>query len=448
MVPRRVEQLAFRLPNVLHDSAIYELSINGKTVPFYKISIISTDNRKRPTGTIEIFYNPRYILLTIGKISTSKTVIANASILMKIPEDKDYREAVRELVVRLSKRGVSYLAQKNIAKTALAMKKLTKFKRADLSEFEMPFSEESSGLKGKIKKYVLTLAVPLIPVLLALGYEVLYPLYKAIKIKKIRQEASIAEREGEIEMLRRGVLDTSIRAIKTLVDNVMMFVTKDVELNGLLIIGDSGIGKTFTVKRILLDHGLVQGKDYGYIRLAPEESAQFVELLYMFRDTPLVILDDADHAIDNPVERQILLQLLESSPVRVINVPKSVALETSGGRGVVLAHLDKFLVKSKFIIISNKTIDEIPANIRTRCFIVNYHLNDYEIFKIIQASLKNIAQDLPMDVKVDILTKLSDILKRNNMKLSFRQLHVAIAYYRMYGNEWDKYYEYTIKTKV
>ncbi|MEM3420460.1 MAG: hypothetical protein QW806_09605 [Nitrososphaerota archaeon] len=80
--------------------------------------------------------------------------------------------------------------------------------------------------------------------------------------------------------------------------------------------------------------------------------------------------------------------------------------------------------------------------------VVNYYLKDEEIFKIIDSNLENIEPDIPLDVKRKILLEMRQILKANKMSPSFRQLSVALVYYRTYGENWKKFYEYSIKNKI
>ncbi|MEM3420461.1 MAG: hypothetical protein QW806_09610 [Nitrososphaerota archaeon] len=431
------------IPNVIVDKDIYEIEVTvdkqKKVLPFYRVSIITTDKSQNPVGSVELFYNTKYIVITKDKITddTLKKMFDKSALVVTLSDEDPYYKVVAKAVKSLSNPKISVAFLKSLSKTPQKVDIMNLYEM--YYEYELP--------KKTIGQRAIYFISMFLPVIFGV-FKLVSVIVSGIKIKKVKKEAEQAEREGEIKMLSSAKLDTSVRTIKVLVENIRAFIKGKAPLNGLLIVGDSGIGKTFTVKKILYDYGLVQGEDYGYIRVVPEQTIQFFELLYKYRNHPIVIIDDADNAIENNLQRQILLHLLESSPSRVVTFPRSKSFDTSSLDGVEIIGVDKFLVKSKYIVISNKSLEEIPANIRTRCVVINYHLNDEEIFEIIDSSLEGIEPLIPLEVKRKILLDLREILRKNGMKLSFRQLMVALSYYKMYGDEWKEFYEDTVKKKV
>ena len=434
------------IPNVIVDKDIYEIEVTvdkqKKVLPFYRVSIITTDKSQNPVGSVELFYNTKYIVITKDKITddTLKKMFDKSALVVTLSDEDPYYKVVAKAVKSLSNPKISVAFLKSLSKTPQKVDIMNLYEM--YHDYEPP--KKTTGRRAMELIYLTSMFLPVI-----FGvFKLVSAIVSGIKIRKVKKEAEQAEREGEIKMLSSAKLDTSVRTIKVLVENIRAFIEGKALLNGLLIVGDSGIGKTFTVKKILYDYGLVQGKDYGYIRVVPKQTIQFFELLYKYRNYPIVVIDDADNAIENNLQRQILLQLLESSPSRVVIFPRSKSFDTSSLDDVEIIGVDKFLVKSKYIVISNKSLEEIPANIRTRCVVINYHLNDKEIFEIIDSSLEGIEPLIPLEVKRKILLDLREILRKNGMKLSFRQLMVALSYYKMYGDEWKEFYEDTVKKKV
>lgn len=148
---------------------------------------------------------------------------------------------------------------------------------------------------------------------------------------------------------------------------IRMVFTKS--LNGLVITGDPGIGKTYTILQIIKDLGLTEETDYFYVQGAKITLTKFYELMYNNSDK-IIIFDDSDSVLQNADGINMLKAALDSNERRTITYESPVIdkmnLPTS------------FKFTGKCIFISNLPLASIDSAVRSRSLVMDLHMTREE----------------------------------------------------------------------
>lgn len=446
------KQVSVPLKNVINDPNVYVMTIDNRKMPFYRISVVAVDRSGKPKGLVDVFYNNLFVVLSNNALG-SKKKNSNKEIVVgmvfKINSPDSIPHAITKFVMNVAKPG-------NSSKVKELVKELEKSVTTYSSNVAKSLLSEIGGVMrygGSDKKSSLwqTIKEIVLSGLATSGvYFVVYSPFIAVAAYKLgkayytKKKTQDEHTRSEREYYSKYKLNLNAPAIRSLVDTVQLLISNKTPLNGLLITGSTGSGKTFTVKKVLVDNGLVEGRDYTIIRVAPNNVFDLIDQIYTSKDKKLIILDDADITLTSEVHRQLLLQMLDTIPVRTVVVPRTAELDKYSYQGFELG-VDKFIVKAKFIIITNLPLDKIPDNIKTRCHIVNFTFTDDELSELIRLNIDNIEPSIPTEKKIEILQILKKLLKEAGIPLTFRQYTVAITYYKMYGDNWVTHFRVTLK---
>lgn len=245
------------------------------------------------------------------------------------------------------------------------------------------------------------------------------------------------------------------------------------DFRSLYIYGDGGIGKSFWVKKILLNFpktAYKQGKVSGYTGLVSE--------LYKHREGKILILDDVvnDTDMNNPAFGNILKAALDPDPPRTIEVMRSGRRESYSEWGKfylnekdykefqkmeeevlkeqsklqeeiefvdVTTPIDtpsRFTFESTVIFITN--YKKVPQPIQDRCWFIKMEFTNKQILELIEDSLKRAIPDgdintleemyqeiAPSPTKLEALSILRG-MEVNNLvrtKMSFRIFNKAVS---------------------
>lgn len=445
-------QLKFsKFKNIVYDTAVYEVEIDGKLLPFYKFQIILRDDSKNTIGMIDVLYNYKYLVMknfSFTKDQKQHSVEIGVVIpLDKVPKS-ELPSVLQRFITVANKGSVAKVIKSELKKVSvLNPNSYVPPQTGGIYESNDPNKLLNSSIWDKMAKVnLIASTLSNITNIILIAYPVIgiYAMFKKVKLmRKIKTEKEEVEnmfRKIEFENLMKYNINYNHPSIRSFVRIVDTLLSGTGSVNGALVVGSPGVGKTFTLKKVLMEKGLVQDKDYGMIKAVPKELEDFISLLYKYREKKLVILDDADYALDSDLHRQILLQVLDSSSIRVVVTPPSKPVVKVEMDDAVF-ELDKFVVKSRYIIITNKKLEQIPSNIKSRCYIVNMHFTNEEIIDLIKVNLENIEPEIPVEIKKQILYDTYTILRAAGLDLSFRQFNVALVYYKMYGDMWKEQFK-------
>lgn len=194
----------------------------------------------------------------------------------------------------------------------------------------------------------------------------------------------------------------------------------------LFLTGESGIGKSFIVRKALADKGLKEDSDYLFIK-GHSSPLGLYTLLHNNRDACLVF-DDSDNAFKESTSANLLKSALDSYDKRMItwysNRAESQGLE------------QKFEFNGKVIFISNIPLHQVDPAIRSRSFCYNLHLSTDELIVHMNDILQHIEPQVDMEKKKTVLNFISDY-KNNWQNFNLRLLIQAIRISTSFKEEQD-----------
>ena len=96
----------------------------------------------------------------------------------------------------------------------------------------------------------------------------------------------------------------------------------------LLVTGQGGVGKSFTIEKVLKDSGLTKGEDYVIMKGHATPAAMYMFLYYHYNK--ICVFDDCDSVFKDPDGINILKGALDSSHHREISWDTDTAVQTGG----------------------------------------------------------------------------------------------------------------------
>jgi hypothetical protein len=235
-------------------------------------------------------------------------------------------------------------------------------------------------------------------------------------------------------------------------------------LNGVLIAGPGGTGKSYHVEKAFEAEGLQPGKDWVKfkVRMTPPEI--YKTLLNNY--DKIIVFDDCDEALTNKTAANIFKSAIDTYEHRTVSWFKTDTLNTQGLPNEVIKGLvnndAKHRLPSTFeftgacIFITNLPLYKIDSALLTRCDVIDVTLRRNDIGEIIRNQLSNI--EIPVhqratgktinigtneELKREVLEfLLSDEYKKHmiahNMPLNFRLFKLAYTYAYNNPESWKR----------
>ena len=209
-----------------------------------------------------------------------------------------------------------------------------------------------------------------------------------------------------------------------------------------VITGEGGLGKTYTVNKTLVSEGLKDLTDAGALEIGSTINRQnsftsvkgystpkgLYRTLYENKDS-VVVFDDCDSILKDPVALNLLKSALDSYGKRVI----SWNAETGFGRDDDLPRSFEF--KGRVIFISNLSQDKIDQAIRSRSMMVDLTMTEdqkIERMEVISQS-DEFLPEFSNEFKKDALDLIRS-LKNDAKEISLRTL-ISVTKIRASGNK-------------
>lgn len=224
-----------------------------------------------------------------------------------------------------------------------------------------------------------------------------------VEMENLKSEEEHAKKEFEesINKVKLGttkLLEKKFRVTKELIKTLI----KSKDINGLILKGGAGIGKSYNTIKTLKDLGMKKGENYE-ILASYTTPLEFYQFLYENRDKgKVVILDDTMGFFNNKINIGIVLASLWGEGKRIIHY------NSSSGK-LKVPH--SFIFEGKIIWclndIPNNLSQEVEA-VKSRCFFHELKFSYEEKITLFYeiAKLKNID------------TKIIDFIKENTDKLT------------------------------
>jgi hypothetical protein len=193
--------------------------------------------------------------------------------------------------------------------------------------------------------------------------------------------------------------------------------------NALFVAGRGGIGKTYTVEKILGDIGLADGK--GYFKNTGTASAAGIYSLLFKHQNEIVFFDDSDDALKDQESRNMFKAATDTKKVRKLvwnKMGKNVVEPDDYEDPQELIDDGKiprfFEFTGKVIFISNLKMDKLDPDgaIRTRAFMIEIDPTDVEIYDFMETIVDKIKLDGDLDLDSATRKKTVDLLRKGKSK--------------------------------
>jgi hypothetical protein len=193
--------------------------------------------------------------------------------------------------------------------------------------------------------------------------------------------------------------------------------------NALFIAGRGGIGKTYTVEKVLGEIGLSDGQGY-FKNTGTASAAGIYSLLFKYKDE-IVLFDDSDDALKDQEARNMFKAATDTKKVRklvwnkmgknVVDPDEDMTDEEILDQGKIPRY---FEFTGKVIFISNLKIDKLDPDgaIRTRAFMIEIDPTDVEIYDFMETIVDKIKLDGDLELDSATRKKTVDLLRKGTSK--------------------------------
>ncbi len=275
-----------------------------------------------------------------------------------------------------------------------------------LSEASSVYSDRVSELEGKLKRARSADKKELL----------------STQLERAKAElAKIEKRELDSDQITQEDLDFDVfRAI----DLYAVQVARG-KSNSLIVSGDSGIGKSQTIKDTLKSLGMISDVHF-YFSTGTITTAGLYEVLFKNR-SKLIVFDDCDAVFKDPDSINILKGALDTYPVREISkLTKGNTFDSSGMSDLEIEEQynnnpqklpNKFEFRGQVIFISNLPGDKFDDALISRSLHVDVHLNKSQVIERMRSIMQKINPDMDMGIKEEALEYL--IYITNNFPVKF-----------------------------
>lgn len=272
----------------------------------------------------------------------------------------------------------------------------------------------------------------------------------AVGVKDVKEigEVTLNTTTGRMEKVDRFGINERFDFLTDFVNMVA-----DRTSPSLVVTGEGGLGKTHTVNRALKDAGMrelsqvlevvgdgdsiplrEQRKMYTIIK-GYSTAKGLYRTLYENRNR-VVVFDDCDSILRDPVALNVLKGALDSYDVRII----SWNSEGFGNKDDDLPRSFKF--DGGVVFISNMSINKIDQAVRSRSICVDLSMNTAQKIERMGAIIEgeDFMPDFDLKVKKDALAFI-DSMRDNVVNLSLRTL-ISVVKVASRGGDWKRRAEY------
>ncbi len=210
--------------------------------------------------------------------------------------------------------------------------------------------------------------------------------------------------------------------------------------NALFIAGRGGIGKTFTVEKVLADIGLSDGN--GYFKNTGTASAAGIYSLLFKNQNEIILFDDSDDALKDQEARNIFKAATDTKKVRKLvwnKMGKNVVEpdEYEDPQELIDANLIPryFNFTGKVIFISNLKMDKLDPDgaLRTRAFMIEIDPTESEIYDFMETIVGKIKLDGDLSLDEKSRKNVVDMLRKGKSKQSANLRKLSRALNMMAG---------------
>lgn len=264
---------------------------------------------------------------------------------------------------------------------------------------------------------------------------------KPDKIKKVGDVSTnfAAKAKGEVieQPTKKASQKFSINERFNFMANMVRMVIKGSAVS-MIITGEGGLGKTFTVMQEFDKKKLERDDDYLVIK-GYSSARGLYRTLYENQDK-LIIFDDCDKVLENDISIELLKGALDSYDKRIINW----VINKEDGELP-----SSFEFTGRIVFISNKDQNDIAQAILSRCMSVDLSMSPEDKIERMQAILPNLKTSVPVKVKqecLDLIKEHMDECHDLNMRTLLKVIGIRTD--EENGEEWRKMAIYAMTSTI
>ena len=189
------------------------------------------------------------------------------------------------------------------------------------------------------------------------------------------------------------------------------------ETTSLIIAGQPGVGKTYTVTNSLEKYNA------DYIKITGRSTAHALYVALYENNGKIILFDDCDKVLFDTDAISILKAALDSIPKRKISWLSKGEIKSDDGKIIP----DSFEFTGKCIFITNSPLKKIDQALCSRSMVIEVAFTPEDMLKYLNTIVENIDIDCPSDVKHQALDFIAIAYRQGyDVELSVRSIIKAI----------------------
>jgi len=201
----------------------------------------------------------------------------------------------------------------------------------------------------------------------------------------------------------------------------------------LVITGEGGLGKTYTVNKTIEDLNLQPNE---YISFKGYSTARGLYNTLFDNNGKLIIFDDCDSVLEDKIAINILKSALDSYETRKISWMSKMNKNDE--------YPNQFEFTGRIIFISNKDRSKIDNAILSRSLVVDVSMTPDEKIERMMYIISDILPEYDLSFKMDALNFLNDF--KNECELTIRSLIKITKIRYSFPDNWMNLAKYMIKS--
>ncbi len=194
-----------------------------------------------------------------------------------------------------------------------------------------------------------------------------------------------------------------------------------------IICGQSGVGKTYLLRRTFYFNNLIPRKDYTIEKGSSLNLIDVFSLLYAQRKG-ILVLDDYDTPLQNPDMVNFLKSITDSYKRRIISMPRAKTMNSGQAGSEDYAVPSKFEFQGKLIMITNLHKKDIDKALLTRCPTIEINYSIKEIMDALEKMYKFVSPEVDIKIKKEVLDYIILLYKKNpSLDINFRSYQNCVG---------------------
>jgi hypothetical protein len=197
------------------------------------------------------------------------------------------------------------------------------------------------------------------------------------------------------------------------------------EAPSLILVGEGGLGKTYSVSKAIKDNGLYEG---NWISFKGYSTPRGLFNALYDNNGKLIVFDDCDSILEDKVSLNILKSALDSYEKRTISWMAKMNKNDD--------YPQQFEFTGRIIFISNKAKEKIDGAILSRSLVIDLSMTPKEKVERMRFILDDIMPEYPRAIKLDALNFLEN--NKENTNLNMRTLITVSKVRKSFPNKWER----------